>query len=67
MRVKLGSEMMLTRVVYWGAWPRANEQKISPEEDRIYMNVLGSKPYMMGVSPHFYTSKSPPTHPLHSS
>lgn len=29
---------------------------MSPEEDILYMNVLGDKPYMMGVSPYFYTS-----------
>ena len=49
----------LTGTVSWGAWPKANQQKMTTDEDVLYKNVLGSKNYMMGVSPYFYTSKSP--------
>lgn len=45
------------RIVYWGAWPNANQQKKTADEDWIYKNVLGGKQYMMGVSPQFYTSE----------
>lgn len=31
---------------------------MSDEEDKLYKSVLGEKPYMMGVSPSFYVSKS---------
>lgn len=29
-------------------------------DDVLYQSVLGDKPYMMGVSPYFYVSESPP-------
>ncbi|CAM1502531.1 Fc.00g045150.m01.CDS01 [Cosmosporella sp. VM-42] len=42
--------------VYWGAWPDANQQKKTSGEDVLYKNVLAGKPYVMGVSPYFYTN-----------
>ena len=39
----------------WGAWPDgAANMDISGDMD--YMNVLGDRPYMMAVSPWFYTN-----------
>lgn len=52
--------LMLTSAVSWNAWPRAGETKMITEEDMLYKNVLGDKPYMMGVSPSFYVSKCLP-------
>ncbi|KAI0430520.1 glycoside hydrolase family 71 protein [Xylaria sp. FL1042] len=53
----------------WGAWPEANQLTMSTGNDVAYKSVLQGKPYMMGVSPYFYTSTiSIPEPPLrHSS
>ncbi|KAM5374796.1 hypothetical protein ACJZ2D_006290 [Fusarium nematophilum] len=40
----------------WNAWPRAGNHEMSTEEDLLYKDVLGDKPYMMGVSPAFYVN-----------
>ncbi|KAI5459642.1 glycoside hydrolase family 71 protein [Mariannaea sp. PMI_226] len=40
----------------WDAWPRANTGKMASTDDVLYQNVLGDKPYMMGVSPYFYVN-----------
>ncbi|KAK7414282.1 hypothetical protein QQX98_006879 [Neonectria punicea] len=40
----------------WAAWPGAGKNKLTSEEDLLYQNVLADKPYMMGVSPHFYVN-----------
>ncbi|KAI0969639.1 glycoside hydrolase family 71 protein [Xylaria arbuscula] len=40
----------------WGAWPDANQLTMSTGNDVAYQSVLQDKPYMMGVSPYFYTS-----------
>lgn len=45
--------------VSWGAWPRADQDRITTEEDDAYKSHLRGKAYMMGVSPWFYTSRSP--------
>jgi hypothetical protein len=48
---------LLTRsLVAWQAWPTAGQLTKDTSEDIMYMNVLGDKSYMMGVSPWFYTS-----------
>ncbi|KAM5346184.1 hypothetical protein ACJ41O_009189 [Fusarium nematophilum] len=47
---------MLWMGLSWNAWPRAGNHEMSTEEDLLYKDVLGDKPYMMGVSPAFYTS-----------
>ena len=39
----------------WDAWPNGAEDKTT-DEDTAYMDFLGSKPYMMPVSPWFYTN-----------
>ncbi|KAI0173106.1 glycoside hydrolase family 71 protein [Hypoxylon sp. FL1284] len=39
----------------WGAWPDANQDTMSDGNDVAYKSVLQGKPYMMGVSPYFYT------------
>ncbi|KAI0395547.1 glycoside hydrolase family 71 protein [Xylariaceae sp. FL0594] len=39
----------------WGAWPEANQDSMSTGNDVAYKSVLQGKPYMMGVSPWFYT------------
>ncbi|KAI0164129.1 glycoside hydrolase family 71 protein [Xylariaceae sp. FL1272] len=39
----------------WGAWPNANVYTMDDGNDVAYKNTLGSKAYMMGVSPYFYT------------
>ncbi|KZF20390.1 glycoside hydrolase family 71 protein [Xylona heveae TC161] len=39
----------------WGAWP-VGATDMSVVEDELYMTTLGSKPYMMPVSPWFYTN-----------
>ncbi|KAI1742932.1 glycoside hydrolase family 71 protein [Xylaria scruposa] len=39
----------------WGAWPEANQYTMSTGNDVAYKSVLNGKPYMMGVSPYFYT------------
>ncbi|KAI0600987.1 glycoside hydrolase family 71 protein [Biscogniauxia sp. FL1348] len=39
----------------WGAWPEKNQKTITTGNDVAYKNVLQGKPYMMGVSPYFYT------------
>ncbi|OTA96250.1 glycoside hydrolase family 71 protein [Hypoxylon sp. CO27-5] len=39
----------------WGAWPNANEYTITTGNDQAYKSSLQGKPYMMGVSPYFYT------------
>ncbi|KAM0420416.1 hypothetical protein ACHAPT_011837 [Fusarium lateritium] len=41
----------------WNAWPRAGETKMTADEDKLYKNVLGDKPFMMGVSPSFYVNQ----------
>lgn len=41
----------------WAAWPRAEQSRITTEEDRLYRRALRDKSYMMGVSPWFYTSE----------
>lgn len=41
----------------WCAWPRAGQRQLTTEEDVAYRQVLGSRAYMMGVSPWFYTSE----------
>ncbi|KAI1357445.1 glycoside hydrolase family 71 protein [Xylaria arbuscula] len=40
----------------WGAWPEANQLTMSTGNDVAYKSVLQGKPYMMGVSPYFYTN-----------
>ncbi|KAI0450811.1 glycoside hydrolase family 71 protein [Xylaria acuta] len=40
----------------WGAWPEPNQLTISTGNDVAYKSVLNGKPYMMGVSPYFYTN-----------
>ncbi|KAI0811836.1 glycoside hydrolase family 71 protein [Xylaria sp. FL0064] len=40
----------------WGAWPDANQYTMSTGNDVAYKSVLQGKPYMMGVSPYFYTN-----------
>ncbi|KAI0199745.1 glycoside hydrolase family 71 protein [Astrocystis sublimbata] len=40
----------------WGAWPEPNQKTMSTGNDDAYKRVLGDKPYMMGVSPYFYTN-----------
>ncbi|KAI8628405.1 glycoside hydrolase family 71 protein [Xylariaceae sp. FL1651] len=40
----------------WGAWPEANQYTMSTGNDVAYKSVLQGKPYMMGVSPYFYTN-----------
>ncbi|RYC58264.1 hypothetical protein CHU98_g7938 [Xylaria longipes] len=39
----------------WGAWPDPNQSTMSTGNDVAYKSVLNGKPYMMGVSPYFYT------------
>ncbi|KAI1098371.1 glycoside hydrolase family 71 protein [Jackrogersella minutella] len=39
----------------WGAWPDANQYTITTGNDQAYQSALQGKPYMMGVSPYFYT------------
>lgn len=39
----------------WDAWPEGAADK-SPEADEAWMEMLGSKPFMMPVSPWFYTN-----------
>jgi hypothetical protein len=39
----------------WDAWPVGAED-ISASSDQAWLNVLGGKPYMMPVSPWFYTN-----------
>lgn len=39
----------------WGAWPNGASD-MSTDLDTAYLNVLGSKAYMMPVSPWFYTN-----------
>ncbi|KAI1320576.1 glycoside hydrolase family 71 protein [Xylariaceae sp. FL0255] len=39
----------------WGAWPNANEYTMDDGNDVAYVQDLGGKAYMMGVSPYFYT------------
>ncbi|KAI1076869.1 glycoside hydrolase family 71 protein [Whalleya microplaca] len=39
----------------WGAWPEANQKTMNTGNDVAYKSVLQGKPYMMGVSPYFYT------------
>lgn len=41
----------------WAAWPRAEQNRITTEEDVLYRRALRGKDYMMGVSPWFYTSE----------
>ncbi len=45
--------------VSWGAWPQAGQHQMNTGEDVAYKSALQNKKYMMGVSPHFYTSKNP--------
>jgi hypothetical protein len=45
-------------LVYWGAWPNANDFDMTTDGDLGYQAALGDKVYMMGVSPYFYTGKS---------
>ncbi|KAI1429658.1 glycoside hydrolase family 71 protein [Xylaria sp. FL1777] len=40
----------------WGAWPEPNQLTMSTGNDVAYKSVLQGKPYMMGVSPYFYTN-----------
>ncbi|KAH8164994.1 hypothetical protein CIB48_g3269 [Xylaria polymorpha] len=40
----------------WGAWPEPNQLTMSTGNDVAYKSVLNGKPYMMGVSPYFYTN-----------
>ncbi|KAI0021730.1 glycoside hydrolase family 71 protein [Xylariomycetidae sp. FL0641] len=40
----------------WGAWPQANVYDMNNGEDMAYLDNLGGKPFMMGVSPYFYTN-----------
>lgn len=39
----------------WAAWPWGN-QDMNTFVDASYLSYLGSKPYMMPVSPWFYTN-----------
>ncbi|RSL46654.1 hypothetical protein CEP53_010246 [Fusarium sp. AF-6] len=40
----------------WNAWPAAGSTKMTADEDKAYKEVLGEKPFMMGVSPSFYVN-----------
>ncbi|KAI0534315.1 glycoside hydrolase [Xylaria digitata] len=40
----------------WGAWPERDQLTMSTGNDIAYKSVLQGKPYMMGVSPYFYTN-----------
>ncbi|KAI1177069.1 glycoside hydrolase family 71 protein [Nemania sp. FL0916] len=52
----VGSKLSLIDGAFnWGAWPEANQQTMSTGNDVAYKSVLQGKPYMMGVSPYFYT------------
>ena len=49
---------MKNLLVAWDAWSINTNQKTTAE-DQLWRNALGGKkPYMMGVSPWFYTSLS---------
>ncbi|KAI9894829.1 MAG: hypothetical protein M1814_000049 [Vezdaea aestivalis] len=39
----------------WNAWPLGATNK-NTDEDKAWQRAIGSKPYMMGVSPWFYTN-----------
>ncbi|CAJ2504633.1 Uu.00g120270.m01.CDS01 [Anthostomella pinea] len=39
----------------WGAWPQPNQDNMTTGDDVAYTSDLQGKPYMMGVSPYFYT------------
>ncbi|KAL4803057.1 glycoside hydrolase [Aspergillus unguis] len=39
----------------WDAWPYG-AQEMNTTEDKLYMDILGTKPYVMPVSPWFYTN-----------
>jgi hypothetical protein len=39
----------------WEAWPYGNE-KMNTTRDKEYMSLLGERPYIMPVSPWFYTN-----------
>jgi len=38
----------------WGVWPGGASDK-NTSSNEMWINMLGGKPYMMGVSPWFYT------------
>ncbi|GAP93303.1 putative glycoside hydrolase family 71 protein [Rosellinia necatrix] len=53
----VGSKLSLIDGAFnWGAWPEANQLTMSTGNDVAYKSVLQGKPYMMGVSPYFYTN-----------
>ncbi|KAI1164442.1 glycoside hydrolase family 71 protein [Nemania serpens] len=53
----VGSKLSLIDGAFnWGAWPEANQLTISTNNDVAYKSALQGKPYMMGVSPYFYTN-----------
>ena len=39
----------------WDAWPEGASD-MTDDEDQAWQSMLGSRPYMMGVSPWFYTN-----------
>jgi hypothetical protein len=39
----------------WTLWPNG-ARNMDTSNDKAYIQALGSKPYMMGASPHFYTN-----------
>ncbi|KAF0324854.1 glycosyl hydrolase family 71 [Colletotrichum asianum] len=40
----------------WAAWPHGNTRKMDPGLDASYRHFLGNRPYMVAVSPWFYTN-----------
>ena len=52
------SVSIINQAVSWCAWPRADETRMTTDEDLLYKRYLGDKKYMMSVSPWFYTRKS---------
>lgn len=49
------SELIKKLPVSWDAWSVNTAQKTTAE-DQQWRNVLAGKPYMMGISPWFYTN-----------
>ncbi|CAH0041679.1 unnamed protein product [Clonostachys rhizophaga] len=40
----------------WNAWPGPGSKNLTSVEDERYIEILGDKSYMMGISPWFYTN-----------
>jgi glucan endo-1,3-alpha-glucosidase len=51
-------DMLTITSVSFDAWPGPNELHMTTGEDKKYQQALGSKTYMMGVSPYFYSRLS---------